>query len=307
MTVKKVWQKKIIALPIIIAIFISLSAGCSSVNDRIQKEQSVKDSLGREIIIGQYPKKIISLAPAITEILFAIGLDQEIIGVSDYCDYPEKAKAKAKMGGFQNPNVELVASKDPDMVFISAGVQEEFIRKLEEINIKVVVLDADTIEQVIANIELAGQLTGKEEPAQKVAADMKAKLAEITAKVKDRPKPKVFFEVWDDPLMSAGSGSFINNMIETAGGNNVAATSKERYYNYSVEKLLETNPDIYIINSHSHTPADIKKRTGYMTLSAVQNDKVFMIDDNLISRAGPRVIQGLEAMARYFHPEAFKE
>jgi len=133
------------------------------------------------------------------------------------------------MGSFKTPNVELILSKQPDMVFMSAGVQEDVMRKLEEMNVKVVVLDADTIEQVIADIELAGLITGTDDKALEIASDMKARMKAITGKVKDLPKPKVFVEIWDDPLMSAGSASFVNNIIELAGGINVAADNSERY------------------------------------------------------------------------------
>ncbi|MGI6686694.1 MAG: ABC transporter substrate-binding protein [Bacillota bacterium] len=305
-------MKKSIVLLIMMLLILSFTLGCASNNQGENETEvgteakTITDSQGREVIIEEYPKKIISIAPAITEILFAIGLNEEIIGVSDYCDYPEDAQTKEKVGGFEDPNVEVIVAKNPDIVFASAGVQEELIKKLEELNIKVAVLDADNIEQVIENILITGKITGKEEAAEEIAIDMEERLADITAKVKERPQPKVFFEVWDDPLMSAGSGSFIHNIIVDAGGNNVASDNSERYYTFSMEKLLEANPDIYIINTHSHTPDDIINRNGYHVLSAVKNNKVFNIDDNLISRAGPRVIQGLEEMAKIIHPEIFE-
>lgn len=300
-------MKKPLILLMIMALMLTSTAGCSPKKQQVQQGKTVKDSLGREITLEKPLQKIISVAPAITEILFALGLEKEIIGVSDYCDYPEQAMTKEKMGSFKNPNVEIIASKQPDMVFMSAGVQEDVMRKLEELNVKVVVLDADTIKQVINNITLAGLLTDKEAKALEITTDMKNRMTAVTSKVKDLPKPKVFFEVWDEPLMSAGSTSFIHNIIETAGGSNVAADSSKRYYTFSAEKLLEINPDVYFINTHSHTPEDIKDRNGYEALSAVQNDKVFTIEDNLISRAGPRVIEGLEQTARILHPEAFNK
>jgi len=295
-------------LLILLVIILCFTVACSSQAPSQNKPQgkTITDSLNREINIGNPPQRIISLAPAVTEILFALGLDQQIVGVSNYCDYPEQTKNKEKMGGYDSPNVEAIASKKPDMVFISTGVQEGIVQQLEKFGITIVALDADTLEQVMKNIELAGLLTGKEKEAQQITADMKNKAAEISAKVEGLAKPKVFFEVWDDPLMSAGSQSFIHNMLETAGGINIAAVKSERYYTYSVEQLLKENPEVYIINNHSHTPEDIKNRTGYQALSAVQKDRVYAIDDNLISRPGPRVILGLEQIARAIHPEAFE-
>ncbi|NLM20223.1 MAG: cobalamin-binding protein [Peptococcaceae bacterium] len=301
--IKKI--KKLVITLIVLMFVFSLTAGCFAQEQEVPQGKTIKDSLGREIAIPQTPAKIISLSPALTELLFALDLDQQIIGVSDYCDYPEQVKTKERMGGYNTPNVELIASKNPDLVFISAGVQEEFMDRLSEFGITVVSLDADTIDQVMTNIHLAGVLTGKEKEAKQLTDSLKQKKDEITAKVQGKPKPKVFYEVWDDPLMSAGAPSFIHDIIETAGGINIAAESNERYYIYSVEKLLEENPDIYIINSHSHIPKDVMSRNGYQALKAVQNNKVYVIDDNLISRAGPRVIEGLEQMAQMLHPEVF--
>ena len=157
-------------IPIIVMILIlSLGLGCGSNNQNGDQKQivtgenkTVFDSLGREISIEEYPEKIISISPAITEILFTLGLNEEIIGVSNYCDYPEEAQNKDKVGGFEDPNVEVIVAKKPDLVFASAGVQEELIKRLEELNIKVAVLDADNIEQVIENIIITGKLPEKQ-------------------------------------------------------------------------------------------------------------------------------------------------
>lgn len=301
-------MRKSLTFILILTIILTAPAGCSSPQpQQAQQGKTVKDSLGREIILEGPPKRIVSLSPALTEILFALGLDEEIVGVSTYCDYPQEAKTKEKMGGFEDPNIEIIAAKQPDMVFISAGVQEEVIDKLEKLDLKVVVLDADTISEVIDNIAMAGIFTGKESMAQELTAQMKARLAAVTGKVRGLPRPRVFFEVWDEPLMSAGSASFIHNIIETAGGINAAAENSKRYYTFSVEKLLEADPDFYFINAHSHNPQDIKDRKGYNVLRAVLNNNVFTIDDNLIGRAGPRVIEGLEQMAAILHPEAFNK
>lgn len=298
-------MKKSIIFLLITVLMLSLAVGCSTENQEVIQDKTITDSLGREVNMDTTPEKIISISPGITEILFALGLNEEIIGVSDYCDYPADAQTKDKMGGFKNPNVEVIISKNPDVVFTSAGVQEEIIQNLEELNIKVIALDAGTIQQVMDNIELAGKITGKEDKANEIVADMKQRVEVVTAKVKDQPQPKVFFEVWDDPLMTAGPGSFTHDIIEMAGGVNVASDADKKYVTYSIEKLLEADPDIYIVNSHAHEPQDVKTRNGYEVLSAIKNDQIFSIEDNLINRPGPRIIQGLEEMAKIIHPEVF--
>ncbi len=197
-------MKKHMLLMVILILIFSLSLGCADSTSETKTGTTVIDSIGREVVIEKTPEKIISISPAITEILFAIGLDQEIIGVSDYCDYPEAALAKDKIGGFKDPNVEVILSMDPDLVFASAGVQEELITTMEELNLPVVVLESATIEQVLSNIALAGEITGKNETAKEIVDDMRQKMDEIINKVKDQPKPKVFFEVWDDPFNVGG-------------------------------------------------------------------------------------------------------
>lgn len=300
-------MKKLAIVTMLLLFILSITSGCAVPVEETPVDTgiAVTDSLGREVVFETIPEKIISISPGTTEILFALGLDDKIIAVSDYCDYPEAALAKPKIGGFQDPNLEVILSMEPDVVFSAGGIQEELITKMDELGINVVVLDADNIEQILENITIAGQVTGKDQKAQELVADLSNRMNSVIEKVKEEPKPTVFFEVWDDPLMTAGSTSFINNVIETAGGTSIGAVNAEEFYNFSMEQLLEADPDIYIVNTHSHEPQDIKVRNGYDVLSAVKNDKVFAIDDNTISRPGPRIIDGLEAMAKILHPDLF--
>lgn len=265
------------------------------------------DSLGREITIQQEPQKIISLSPAITEILFAIGVEDKIIGVTDFCDYPEEALEKPKVGGFDSPNMEVIIESEPDVVFTAAGVQSEFVQQMERLGIVVVTLDARTLEQVLENIELAGRVAGAAEEALELTNSLKARIEAVKEKVSQaQDKPTVFFEVWDNPLMTAGPGSFIYDMIELCGTENIAYDVTESFAEFSLELLIERDPEFYLINSHAHTPQEVKSRPGYEGLQAVQNDKVFAIEDDLVTLPGPRIVDGLEEMARIIHPQLFK-
>lgn len=268
---------------------------------------TITDSLDREVVLESQPSKIISLSPAITEILFAIGSGDQIIGVTDYCDYPREALEKPRVGGFENPNLELIISSEPDVIFTAAGIQKDFVKQLEDLGIKVVTLDAINVNQVLDNILLAGQVTGQSEKAQEVVAGLEQRIQRINTIVEKRVKnkPNVFFEVWDDPLMTAGPDSFIDDLINMAGGKNIAGDAQKRFIDYNREVLIAKNPDIYIINNHAHTPEDIKKRPGFEGLKAVQNDQVYTIEDDLVTLPGPRLVDGLEEMARIIHPEVF--
>lgn len=267
---------------------------------------TVTDVLGREVTVAREPERIVSLSPAVTEILFTLNLDEKIVGVTDYCDYPAAALDKPKVGGFANPNMEVIINLEPDLVFTSAGVQEDILHQLEKVGITAVVLDAEDIEGVLNNIKLAGKITGSGEKAAEVVSNLQKRIDNVAEKIsKTNTRPSVFFEVWDDPLMSAGPGSFIDDLIKRAGGRNIAGDARERYPKFNLEVLLAENPDIYIINSHAHKPEDIKARDGYASLRAVQHDRVYSIEDDLVTLPGPRIVTGLEEMARIIHPEVF--
>lgn len=301
-------MRKILIFLVLTVFCLSLS-GCGSSNTSGNEAEGnvLQDSLGREIILDKIPEKIISLSPATTEIIFALGLGDKVVGNTDYCDYPEEANTKDKIGGFENPNLELILSKEPDIVFTAAGIQEEVIKKLEEVNITVVCLDAETIEQVMDNILLVGKITGTDSQAEEIVNDIKERMDIVIQAVKGKPMPSVFFEVWDDPLMTAGSGSFIDSLINLAGGKNVASEMTEKYANYSLEKLLEADPDYYLLNNHAHRPEEVKERNSFKELKAVQENRVFAIEDDLVTLPGPRIIEGLEEIARIIHPEVFSQ
>lgn len=297
--------KVIVFLVAALLILGSAVSGCQT-GEEIGSENGevYVDSLDREVLIEEAPEKVVSLSPAITEILYFIGAEDSIIGVSDYCDYPPEALEKKQMGGFEDPNIELVVESEPDIVFVAAGVQAEFIKSLEDLGIKVFSLDAETVEEVIENIELAGKIMEVEEKADQEATELRERVEKVTAKVKDEERPVVFFEVWDDPLMSAGSGSFINNLIELGGGVNLYGDADHRYPTVSLEQLVEKDPEIYIAIDHKRQD-DIKTRTGFDSLQAVQEDRVYTIEDDLVTLPGPRVVDGLEEIAAVIHPHLF--
>lgn len=292
---------------LILMVCVMLLAGCGSKagTDVGEDSKIFKDVLGREVEIKETPERIISLTPAVTEILFELGLDERIIGVTEYCNYPEAALKKPKMGGFANPNIELVVDAEPHIVFVAAGVQMELIERLEQLGITVFCLDAESVDQVIKNIQMTGEIMGVPEAAQKLTSEMQAKVDAVVLKVKDQERPVVFFEVWDEPLMSAGPGTFINSLIELAGGQNLAGDTDTRYPQLSMELLFERDPDVYIANNF-HKQSDIMARPGYENLTAVKTGRVHTIDDDLVTLPGPRVVLGLEEMARIIHPELFQ-
>jgi iron complex transport system substrate-binding protein len=289
-------------------ILLITACGTTEVSNGDQKKNIYIDTLGREVEITAIPDRVISLTPAVTEIIFALGVDDKLVGVTSYCHYPEEAQDKPIMGDFLNPNLELVIDAEPDLVFVAAGVQKDLIDRMEELGITVLCLDAESIPQVIENISMTGEIMGVTEVAEEITKDMQMRVDNVTEAVKGREKPLVFFEVWDEPLMSAGPGSFIHSLIEMAGGVNLAADIENTdswYPQLSIEILVEKNPDIYIANDF-HKKGDIIQRPGYEAIKAIQNERVYTINDDLITLPGPRIILGLEQLAQIIHPDAFE-
>lgn len=270
---------------------------------------TVKDDLGRKLTITKEPQRIISTAPSVTEILFALGLDGKIVGVTTFCNYPEEAKRKEKIGTFQNPNIEKILSLRPDLVIATGGIQRQTVEKLEQLGIPVFVSYPTTLDEVIKGVYTIGRITGAKENAKRLVFDLKFRVARVISKVnKAKTKPKVFFELWHEPLMSAGPGSFVDDLVKKAGGINIAGTAKSAYPIFSLEQIIKENPDVIIgaESSMGGNPLEISKRPGWDSLRAVKEQRIYKINDDIIFRAGPRLVLALEIIAKYLHPELFE-
>ncbi|MCL4498642.1 MAG: cobalamin-binding protein [Chloroflexi bacterium] len=269
---------------------------------------TVKDDGGHTLTLKQKPARVVSLAPTDTEMLFAVGAGGQVVGVSKYCDYPPEAKRKEVVGDFSSPNLERIVALKPEIVFAAAGVQNQINKRLSDAGIQVFVVDPKSIEGILDVIDRVGRVTGNAEKAKTVISGLRKRVDGIKNKVAgSENKPKVFFEVYSQPLMTAGGPTVVNDMIKTAGGVNIAADINKDFPQYSLETLIEKNPDVYVATSGAMAnPGEIKNRPGWDRLSAIRNKKVFVLDENLVNRYGPRLIDGLELMAKAIHPEAFK-
>lgn len=268
---------------------------------------TVTDDAGRKVTLGEVPKRIVSLTPANTEILFALGLGDKVVGVTTFCDYPREAKKKAKIGDFMNPNIEKIVSLDPDLVLATSGVQQALVDALDKAGVKLYVSDPRNMAGVMANLGEIGRMTGRESEAAAVTGSMQADIKEVKERVQGLKRPSVFYEVSYDPLYTAGRRTFIDDIITTSRGVNVAAAAGEGYVVYGLESLIKEDPDIYLVVQGSmNDPKQLESRAGYDALSAVRGKRVHMVDDNLVSRPGPRITKGLRQVAEFIHPEAFK-
>lgn len=294
---------KITAVVVLVAVLsVCIWAATKPSGQTSQLSMTITDDLGREITIFGTPERIVSLAPSNTEILFALGLGDKVAGVTAYCDYPPEAAQKEKVGGYSTINIEKVVALNPDLILASGGVQEEVVEQLEGLGVTVVALWPDNLDGILHDITLVGDITGVKDTADALTENLRQRIENIVNAVENASKPEVFYVVWDEPLMTAGQGTFPDDLITRAGGVNIGADAGTSYLIYSLEVLVQQNPSVIIL-SHGKTPADMASLAGWQDLTAVRENKVFTIDPDITSRPGPRIVDGLEQMARYIHPE----
>ncbi len=252
--------------------------------------------------------RYVSLAPSTTEILFALGLDEEIVGVSSFCNYPQKAESKDKIGDFSNPSIEKIISLKPDYIFGTGLEQFSTIDKLKKIGLKVYVSDPVNIKELLGSIKEIGVITKRIKQSEDLIKDISLrmeKISSVVSKVSKEKKPKVFMEVWHEPLITAGGGSFVDELITLAGGINIASDTKRPYSIFSQEDVIRRNPDYIIIGYMDKiSPLDtVRRRFGWDKVKAVKDKKVFNdINPDLFFRPGPRFIDGLEEIHKRLYP-----
>ncbi|PKQ16283.1 MAG: ABC transporter substrate-binding protein [Actinobacteria bacterium HGW-Actinobacteria-7] len=265
---------------------------------------TITDDASRTVEIAAQPQRIVSLAPANTEILFALGAGDRVVGVTSYDDYPAEVADIAKVGDFAGPNIEAVAAAKPDLVLATTGVQADVIAKLEALGATVIAVDPQNLDALYADIAEIGQATGTTDKASKTVSDMKAQADQIRADVASAEKTTVFVEIAQSPLYTVGSGTIIDELVTIAGGTNVVTESG--YVPYSTEQVVKSNPAVYMATKGSMSdPKQLAKRAGFKSLDAVKNGRVIILDDNLVSRPGPRIMEGLKQIAQGLHPDLY--
>jgi iron complex transport system substrate-binding protein len=266
--------------------------------------------MGRAFEFRSPPQRIVSHVPPITETLFALGLDERIVGVSDQCNYPEEANAKPKVGGYFGPSIEAIVALEPDLVLTDGYFPG--IVQLDNSGIPWVVVQPMDLDWVLRDIELLGKITGTEQTAMEITDDMQARINAVAYTVGNATRPRVFYVIdATDPTKpwTAGPGSFLNNMMLVAGGENIAAQAQGAWIEFSLEELVNSDPEIILVDSMHGTavisPEAIKQLPGWQDTTAVRQDRIYTIDGDLAYHTGPRIVQGLEDIAEAIHPELF--
>jgi len=270
------------------------------------------DDAGRGVDIDEIPQKIVSFGPSITEILFALGLGEKVVGVSDFSDYPEAAQSKPSVGSAYAPSIEKLVALEPDLVFTLE--HKQLNSELEALGITFIIIDPKDIEGILRDIELVGMVTGTEDEAEELIESMEETIDYVLDLVEGAPKVSVFYIIdATDPTLpwTAGPGSFIDALITMAGGENIAAEATEAWAPFSIEEIVSSDPDLIIMQTMTGGVPTVSIETLeehpiWGEMRAVTQGNVFLIDGDLVSRSGPRIVQGLEEMARIIHPELFE-
>ena len=315
----KKWIKNIAVFIIVAVLSLSL-VSCSqktqektATNENTTKTEvkatfplKITDFMGRQVTIKKEPKRIVSLSPSTTELIYAIGAGKDVVGVTNYDDYPPEVKSVAKVGGYEGPNIEAILAQKPDIVFASNLSGKDQMDTIEKSGIPVVVLEAQNINQIYDSIKILGEITGNVEKGNEIINTMKDKIKEINDKVKNLPKVNVFYVVDTNGNWTAGKGTFIDELITLARGSNVASDANG-WAQYSMEKLMQKNPDVIITSQHATNANNIKNMPGYKDTKAAKDGKIFIIsNDDIITKPSNRIVLGLEEIAKDLHPEAFK-
>jgi iron complex transport system substrate-binding protein len=295
--------KKLLPLVLVISLLLHISVE--------GKDRLLTDEMGRKVKIPHPAKRIISLAPSITEILFALGLNEEIVAVTNYCDYPEAVLNKPRIGGFINPSIEKIVSLKPDLIIATRdGNRWETIHRLSDLGFSFYLINPKSFYGVMKAIHHIGVVVGREEESRKILVNMISKKEEIATRTKSLPKPRVFFQIGYAPIMTVGRKTLADDLIRLAGGKSISENESVDYPLYNIETILSKVPEIIIMSSMDSNKDYmnlVEKWGSWKSIPAVRMNAIHVIDSNLVDRPTPRIVEGLEALAKMIHPEAWGE
>ena len=270
--------------------------------------RDLKDELGRTVHLPEHPQRVVCLAPSLTETVYALGLGDVVVGVTDFTDYPPAARTKPSVGGLDNASVEKIVSLHPDLV-LSLGVinREETVDEVERVGIPVFVVNPQGLHGILASIQHVGDALNRSDEARRLIIHLEEQRRSISARVERLARPKVLVVIWYDPVVTAGSGSYITDVIFGAGGQSATADLAQPWPQISLEEVVRRAPDFLLLVRGAHggiTEQDLAAHAGWDRLIAVRNHHIIYMDERLF-RPSPVVFDALESLAKQLHPEAF--
>ncbi|MDO9528542.1 MAG: cobalamin-binding protein [Syntrophales bacterium] len=264
------------------------------------------DETGRKVNIPPSPKRIVSLAPSITETLFALGLDEEIVGVTTFSDYPEAAKSKTRVGSYVSISLEKVVSLNPDLIIGTAdGNKKETIEQLERIGFPVYMINPASLEEIFEMVLDIGRITGRDNVAKDLVRSLRERVSTVVSQTACLKKPRIFFQIGIDPIVTVGRDTLHNKLITLAGGINISGNETTRYPRYSIEEIIVRQPEIIVVSSmkrgeNFELVRDKWKR--WKNIPAVKNNRIYILNTDLTDHPSPRIVDGLEELAKIIHP-----
>jgi iron complex transport system substrate-binding protein len=276
-------------------------AGCQAQKSPPAGSRTFIDELGRTVKLAANPQRIVSLAPSVTETLFALGVGDRVVGVTTYCDYPPEATRKEKIGDTLRPNIEKIVALKADLVIASTASQlEQFVKQLDELGIPVYASNPRNVDQVITSIEQLGEVLLVQSQADALANELRGRVTRVEQMVLRADRPSVLFLLGTDPLIAPGRATFVDDLISRAGGRSLTSDLSGDYPQYSLEAAVAGQPQVIFLQSGNDQLPERLRVTP-----AARSGRVYHLDDDLLLRPGPRVVDGLEQMAAHIHPELF--
>ena len=307
MAIKTVHDSRFTIYASLIVFLISVAAVVMVFPSAAQAARIVTDQLGRSIRLPDNPQRIVSLAPSITEIVFALNQGQRLVGATQFSDYPEEAGRLPKVGSYVNLNVEKIVALKPDLCIATKdGNPIEVIRMLETLNVPVYAVDPRDLETVMKTVTEIGDLLNAEEEARRLTGNMKHRIDRVTSRVSSiSHRPRVFCQIGISPIVSAGSNTCIDGLIQMAGGENLAK-GPAAYPRFSHEQILGMAPEVFIITSMARGEVFEKVKAQWRQwpdMPAAKNNRIVLVDSNLLDRPSPRLVDGLEVLLEIIHPQ----
>lgn len=296
---------KLVSVSIVLFLFF---ASCRTATNKTEspnvQTREVTDDLGRTVRVPEKIERAVSLAPNLTENIFAVGAGDKLVGVTTFCNYPPEAEKIQKVSDTQTPNLEAIIALKPQVIFVSTASQlENFTNTLEKQNIAVYITNPNNLYDVFKNLKTFGELFGTIETAEKLVEELRKRVSDVEEVIRTKPPVKVFVQIDKDSLYTIGKESFITDLINRAGGESVTKTVETAYPKISKETALALNPDAIIL---SESPNNLEANEVFKNSNAVKNKKVFKVNADIISRPSPRIVDALEIIHKNLYPENFR-
>jgi len=276
---------------------------------------TVRDMMGREVTLPAPPRRIVSLVPSVTEIVFALGAEDRLVGRTDFCEYPPAARGKPSVGGMVNPSLETLVALKPDLVIATdEGNREETFQQLARLRIPTYLVHATRLSALLDLIERVGELTGHAAAVAPLADGLTRRVDAVRRAVAPFPRPRVLYVIWPEPLIVPGRASLLTELIDVAGGESVTGQERQAYVRFSVEAAVALAPQVIVLADHASANGggssagrpEPEKWRRFSSVPAIRAGRLHSVDLSILHRYGPTVVDGLESLARLIHPEAFR-